>query len=68
MTSRILIIAPNHQFPRLAGFADDAAALRQHFQDRDPLNGLTPQALHHTQVHPRPPVADQPAADLGSAC
>lgn len=43
MTSRILIIAPNHQFPRLSGLADDAAALRRHFVDRDPLNVLTPQ-------------------------
>ena len=60
MTSRILIIAPNHQFPRLAGFADDAAALRQHFQDRDPLNGLTPQA--YTPLNAVQPAAAPPRA------
>ena len=66
MTSRILIIAPNHQFPRLAGFADDAAALRQHFQDRDPLNDLKPAYLH-TDTQSTPPVAARPAAVLGGA-
>jgi hypothetical protein len=42
MQSRIIIIAPNHIFPRLAGIADDAAALRLHFAKRE----LSDVAIH----------------------
>lgn len=53
--------------PRLSRvYADTAAALGLRLR-RDPLNGLTPQALHTDDTQSAPPVADQRAATLGGA-
>lgn len=61
MNSRILIVAPNSNFPRLAGVAEDAAAWRLHFNSgRVPTVGRL--------ANPTSEAAGaQPAADRGGA-
>jgi hypothetical protein len=61
LNSRIIITAPNHSFPRLAGIADDAAAWRLHFSKRE----LFDEAIQTRPLITRRPASlqSQPAAD-----